>query len=118
LSVTQSSAFCHTCNRQSLYQKPGINHVLHLILTVLTFGFWAFVWIVLGIINSSKRPLCVTCGTHMGFGGSLHSPVPQQYMQPLDSIGAVPYQQPQAPPAQQYPPPPPPSAQYPPPAQQ
>jgi hypothetical protein len=26
---------------------PPVNHVLHLLLTVLTFGLWAPVWIVL-----------------------------------------------------------------------
>ena len=34
--------------------KP-VNHILHLILTVLTFGFWAIVWIILALTGGEKR---------------------------------------------------------------
>jgi hypothetical protein len=34
--------------------KP-INNVLHLILTVLTAGLWAIVWIILALTNRQKR---------------------------------------------------------------
>jgi hypothetical protein len=33
--------------------KP--NHLLHLILTVLTFGLWAIVWIIVAISGGEKR---------------------------------------------------------------
>lgn len=33
-------------------QKKGVNHVLHLILTIVTFGLWLPVWIILAIANS------------------------------------------------------------------
>jgi len=78
MSVKQSSAYCNVCGRQSLFAKPRINHILHLILSIVTFGFWLIVWIVLGITNSAKRPRCVTCGSEMALGGSLRSAVPHQ----------------------------------------
>lgn len=31
------------------------NHILHLILTVLTGGLWAFVWVLVSFSNSRKR---------------------------------------------------------------
>lgn len=31
------------------------NHVLHLILSILTVGLWAFVWVTIGIINMVKN---------------------------------------------------------------
>lgn len=34
--------------------KP-INHILHLILTLVTCGFWALVWILLFAIGGEKR---------------------------------------------------------------
>jgi hypothetical protein len=34
-----------------------INHVLHLILTIVTFGIWAIVWILLAIFGGEKRQL-------------------------------------------------------------
>jgi len=35
----------------------SINHVLHLILTLLTFGLWAIVWIFLGLITPSDASI-------------------------------------------------------------
>jgi hypothetical protein len=34
-----------------------INHVLHLILTIVTLGIWAIVWILLAIFRGEKRQL-------------------------------------------------------------
>lgn len=36
--------------------KP-INHVLHLILTLVTFGFWGIVWLVLALTGGVKRSI-------------------------------------------------------------
>lgn len=75
MSVKQSSAYCNVCQRQSLFQKPRINHVLHLILSIVTFGLWLFVWLILGIINAGKEPRCTTCGATPGTG-PIHAPQP------------------------------------------
>jgi hypothetical protein len=91
MAEKQSTAFCHVCNQQRLYMKPRINHVLHLILTIVTAGLWGIVWIILGISNSSKPLRCTACGTPMGAGA------------------AVPMQQPQSMQRQPPPPPPPPA---------
>lgn len=32
-----------------LRYKPGVNHVVHAILSLLTFGLWLFVWLVLAL---------------------------------------------------------------------
>jgi hypothetical protein len=32
-----------------------VNHILHLILTLVTLGLWAIVWIVLAFIGGEKR---------------------------------------------------------------
>jgi hypothetical protein len=34
--------------------RKGVNHILHLILTILTGGLWLFVWAGL-IINDSRK---------------------------------------------------------------
>ncbi len=47
------------------HAKPRINNTLHLILSVLTLGLWALVWITLGAINSTRRPMCTTCGSQV-----------------------------------------------------
>lgn len=76
MSVKQNSNYCNVCQRQSLYAKPRINHVLHLILTIVTLGLWSIVWLILGVSNSSKPMRCTTCGTPKGFGGIQASPAP------------------------------------------
>ena len=68
MSIKQSSAYCHVCQRQTLFQKPKLNHVLHLILTILTVGVWGLVWLVLAIAHAAKPDRCVTCGTAKGHG--------------------------------------------------
>lgn len=63
MSVSQSSHYCATCGQQRLFVKQKPNHVLHLILSVLTVGIWAlFVWIPLTMIAASKGARCTTCG--------------------------------------------------------
>jgi hypothetical protein len=42
------------------YQPRSTNHILHLILTVLTCGAWALVWAVVAAVNSGKRDPVVT----------------------------------------------------------
>lgn len=39
----------------SLSKGHRPNHVLHLILTVLTLGLWAIVWIILALTNKEKH---------------------------------------------------------------
>src|SRR4051794_31463688 len=59
--------YCATCGKQSKFEKPRINHVLHLILSVLTLSIWAVVvWLPLGIINSMRGFRCSTCGMKRG----------------------------------------------------
>lgn len=37
------------------YQNAQTNHILHLLLTVITGGLWLAVWLIVAINNSSKR---------------------------------------------------------------
>lgn len=52
--------FCHLCLRQTLHTAPGINHILHLFLTIFTGGLWAIVWSMQTLIPS--RFCCSQCG--------------------------------------------------------
>jgi hypothetical protein len=40
---------------ERLLDEAKTNHVLHLLLSILTFGIWIIVWIVLAYLNSVKR---------------------------------------------------------------
>lgn len=39
-----------------VYGKP-VNHVLHLLLTLVTAGIWAIVWIILAVSGGEKREM-------------------------------------------------------------
>lgn len=41
-----------------VHGKP-VNHILHLILTVITLGFWVLVWVPLVIFTEEKRDMVI-----------------------------------------------------------
>lgn len=61
MSVNQQSADCPTCRRQRLVVREQPNHVLHLLLSVVTLGLWLIVWFWLATTNRPWR--CTVCGT-------------------------------------------------------
>ncbi len=59
-SITYENGYCEKCQQ---YQKLVVtkpNHILHLILTIVTGGFWIIIWVLM----RSKR-FCDVCGTRM-----------------------------------------------------
>ena len=51
--------YCHDCKRYVLAQRKGTNHVLHLLLSVITVGLWVIIWILLCIpIDGWYCPNC------------------------------------------------------------
>jgi hypothetical protein len=54
--------FCKDCDQNRLFEKQKPNHILHLILTVLTVGVWFVIWIPLIVISMFKPFRCGECG--------------------------------------------------------
>jgi hypothetical protein len=52
-------AYCKDCEDNVKAESRGANHLLHLILTFVTFGFWIVVWI---IAAASRNWTCAECG--------------------------------------------------------
>ena|GEM_PF-719304 len=65
--MAQTSKFCPTCNRQTLWARPATNHILHLLLTVFLCFTWLPIWILASIKIGGWR--CQGCG----YGGSFAS---------------------------------------------
>lgn len=84
MSVVQETGWCHTCQQQRLFEKPRINHVLHLILSAVTLGAWLFVWAFLGLVNSLREPRCHFCGTELGHAPAAAAPQPLRIPPPFD----------------------------------
>ena len=53
------TAFCPYCQKQVIAEKEGTNHILHLLLSVLTSGFWVIIWILCALSGEWR---CSQCG--------------------------------------------------------
>lgn len=60
------------------------NHVLHLILTIITFGLWAPVWLIVALINANR-----TVPVHSITTGFM--PERPLFYPPAQAVGQVPY---------------------------
>lgn len=66
MSQKLSSAYCATCDAQRMMVKTKPNHVLHLILTLVTFGVWLLVWVPLIVLAAGRPSRCTECGSKPG----------------------------------------------------
>ena len=61
MGIEQRQRFCPVENRRVLAVRQTPNHILHLLLSVLTLGLWLIVWVAQAIY---PRPwLCPSCGS-------------------------------------------------------
>lgn len=56
---------CKACKKMTVSIKNPPNHILHLILSVLTVGIWVFVWVFAAAFQ--PMPRCTECGSRTGF---------------------------------------------------
>jgi len=59
--MDQTCKFCPQCQKQTLWARPGTNHILHLLMAILTCGLWLPIWIVASIRIGGWR--CQSCGS-------------------------------------------------------
>jgi hypothetical protein len=64
MAFEESSKFCKRCGRQVLVRRQSTNHILHLLLTLVTMGFWIPIWILCSVRIGGWR--CTVCGTSAG----------------------------------------------------
>lgn len=61
--IKEKSMFCKNCSKYVMVRKYGLNHIFHLILSLITAGFWLIIWLLLIILNSFKNYRCTQCGS-------------------------------------------------------
>lgn len=61
MAIEHTQGFCKSCNAPRKLERKGTNHILHLLLTLLTLGFWVIVWI--GSTIKFGGWLCSVCGS-------------------------------------------------------
>jgi hypothetical protein len=60
---------CKVCATQTMHTQPSTSHVVHLILSLLTWGVWLIVWFIVANDNNSNAQ-CTQCGAKRGILGS------------------------------------------------
>jgi hypothetical protein len=60
----QSVRPCDICNRPTVHfrQDYSPNHILHLLLSIVSGGLWIPVWILLSVFAPNPDPVCSNCG--------------------------------------------------------
>lgn len=54
--------FCRECNKYTLVKRKGVNHILHLLLSIFTLSLWVLVWVFLAIFHVGGWR-CQVCGS-------------------------------------------------------
>ena len=57
---TQTMQYCEICQKPTMHLKDATNHILHLLLSVVTGGVWLVVWLLIWL--KPKRSQCTVCG--------------------------------------------------------
>ena len=59
--MKQASGYCSACRRRVYATGRSPNHLLHLVLSVITFGLWLVVWLLLAV-GTAGNYRCTRCG--------------------------------------------------------
>jgi hypothetical protein len=68
----QVVVYCKNCKKNTVQIKQRTNHILHLILTLVTFGFWIIVWFFIAM-STNDTPQCTVCGNQFNISSSNQS---------------------------------------------
>ncbi len=60
-NTTIKRGYCSTCSSPVKIERPRPNHILHLLLTILTCGAWSLIWISIGGRVGGWH--CTECGS-------------------------------------------------------
>ena len=64
MAVKTASIFCKSCQGKRMAQAPSPNHILHLLLTLITFGLWLPIWILVSLFSGGQFH-CTHCGNRV-----------------------------------------------------
>ena len=70
MPTTNVMMTCVKCQKKTLHIEQKINHVLQLLLSIVTAGLWLIVWAFL-VFFHDKKTQCTLCGHNKGFKNDL-----------------------------------------------
>jgi hypothetical protein len=62
MSEQKQGGHCRICKKNVVIFRKGPNHILHLLLAIVTAGIWIPVWLLLSITEGNWR--CSVCGSN------------------------------------------------------
>ncbi len=62
MGIEKKRMYCPEENKYVLAERTKPNHLLHLVLTLLTFGLWLIVWILVSFSSGLSSYRCPSCG--------------------------------------------------------
>jgi hypothetical protein len=67
MKTIQKMRHCEICGHPTLHliEDRSPNHILHLLLSILTGGLWIVVWLCLAFTRGLGAPACIICGSAM-----------------------------------------------------
>jgi hypothetical protein len=68
MAADQIMRRCKHCGKSTLHVGPHTSHLLHLVLSIITVGFWVPVWILVHLSHSTQLA-CSQCGQSRGLFG-------------------------------------------------
>jgi hypothetical protein len=84
MSTIQAMRPCTICKKPTLHLVDKPNHILHLLLSVITMGLWLIVWLFAGLHARDSDGTCTVCG---GVDPNYQPPAPERARPP--SKGAI-----------------------------
>lgn len=60
MSTDQKMLNCRSCGKPTIHLVERPNHILHLLLSLVTLGAWLIVWFFRG--TSENKATCTVCG--------------------------------------------------------
>lgn len=84
---------CDLCEEITPHVQPSTSHLLHLVLSLITFGFWLIPWFFIAQNNGSQSK-CMRCGREVGLfgskrGGAKIGPTPETHVKCPDCAELV-----------------------------
>ena len=67
MPTTNVMTNCAKCQKKTLHIEQKINHILHLLLTIFTAGFWIVAWIYIAFSHNKKTQVASVTVIHISY---------------------------------------------------
>lgn len=64
MGTKTTGKFCSACQANVMAQKNTPNHILHIIISLITLGLWVPIWLLISLFSVGQWR-CTRCGHHV-----------------------------------------------------